>query len=383
MKIYKVFGLLVLGLFLSAEGIAQEGFNQKIQDTIDHYGAVGLAIVVVKDDEIIHKESFGYKDKALGKKLKQDDLFRIASISKSFTATALMQLVDEGVLSLEDDVSDLIGFKVRNPRYPDDPITLKMILSHTSSLNDDQGYFTLDTINPSESKGYKKSYNGYKSGSEYEYCNMNFNLAGAILEKQTKQRFDGYIKHKVLDPLEIYGGYDADSLDQSKFAKIYFPDEESDQMTPAPGAYQSIAEQKEDYKIGYSAPIYSPTGGMKISAEDLAEYMRMHMNYGAVQNQQLISEQSAKEMQSPVIQASEHASYGLAMRIAKDLIEDEKMVGHTGDAYGLYSAMFFEPEEKFGFIVVTNGVKVQEKAGEYNSLLKPVINLLYDEFIRE
>src|SRR5690625_2748340 len=111
--------------------------------------------------------------------------------------------------------------------------------------------------------------------------------------------------------------------------------------------------------------------------------MQMHMNYGTTQNQQLISKQSAKAMQTPVTKASEHASYGLAMRIAEDLINGEKMVGHTGDAYGLYSAMFFEPKEKFGFIVITNGVKKHNKVGEYNSLLKPIINLLYDEFIQD
>src|SRR5690625_5901070 len=79
-----------------------------------------------------------------------ESLFRIASISKSFTATALMQLVEQKKLSLQDDVSDLIGFEIRNPRYPNKVITLEMLLSHTSSLNDSEGYFSLDAIRSEE-----------------------------------------------------------------------------------------------------------------------------------------------------------------------------------------------------------------------------------------
>ena len=76
--------------------------------------------------------------------------FRIASISKSFSATSIMQLVEAKKLSLDDDVSKLVGFKVRNPRFPKTVITLRMILSHRSSINDSQGYFTLDAINPAK-----------------------------------------------------------------------------------------------------------------------------------------------------------------------------------------------------------------------------------------
>src|SRR5699024_9896559 len=137
----------------------------------------------VKDGKIVYEDNFGYSDLENKTPLKEGDLFRIASISKSFTSSSLMQLVEEGKLSLDDEVSDLIGFEIRNPKYPDTPITLKMILNHSSSLNDSQGYFTLNTINPDSTDTTQKSYNDYEPGTQYEYCNLNYNLAGTILEK--------------------------------------------------------------------------------------------------------------------------------------------------------------------------------------------------------
>ena len=81
---------------------------------------------------------------------------RDETISKSFSSTSIMQLVAAKKLNLDDDFSKLIGFQIRNPHFPDKVITLKMIMSHTSSLNDDQGYFNLDIVNPAKNKEWQK-----------------------------------------------------------------------------------------------------------------------------------------------------------------------------------------------------------------------------------
>lgn len=374
-----LFVLLMIGFCLSA--LAQ-GFNQKIHDTITKYGAVGLSTVVVKNNAVIYKESFGYQDLEKKIPLKPNHLFRIASISKSFTATAVLQLVENGKLALDDDISDLIGFKVRNPKFPGAPITLKMILSHTSSLNDHRGYFTLDSINPTKTKNWGKSYNNYEPGKGYDYGNINFNLAGAILEKYSNTRFDQSIFENVLQPLGLRAGYDVDALPKEKFAKLYYYDPKTDEMVESPDAYRSLKGRLTPYKIGYDAPLFSPTGGLKIAAEDLAKYMRMHLNYGTLNGQQLIRSEHAKLMQSRITKTADKSWYGLGLFNVENLIKNRTLIGHTGDAYGLYSALFFDPEEKFGFVVITNGSKITEN-GAYNSLLKPVINLLYEEFIKD
>ena len=89
-----------------------------LQQLIEETPAAGLAVVVVKNNKIIYQQNFGYKNLENKEPLTTESLFRIASISKSFTATALLQLVEQKRISLDDDVSNLIGFTVRNPAYP-------------------------------------------------------------------------------------------------------------------------------------------------------------------------------------------------------------------------------------------------------------------------
>lgn len=355
---------------------SKDNLDKELREIMRKYETVGLAVVVVKSGQIVYEENFGYKDLDLKIKLKKGDLFRIASISKSFTATGIMQLVEKGVLHLDDDVSQLIGFEVRNPYHPEIPITLKMLLSHTSSLNDSQKYSTLDIINPKRNAEWQGSYGTYRPGDEYKYCNLNYNLAGAILEKWANTQFDTYINEHILLPLGLNGGYDVDSLDNSKFVKLYRYNRAQKSYKYSSAAYSSVKDKKLHYKLGYSAPIFSPTGGLKISAHDLAKYMVMHMNKGEYNDIRIISLESSKLMQSPISKASDKAFYGLGIRLPNDFVEGVSLVGHTGSAYGLFSAMFFDPVQEIGIVIITNGSK-SIKTGNYNSLLKPVAELLY------
>lgn len=357
-------------------------FSQGIKLEVDRiakcYNAVGVAYVVVKDGKIIHSDAVGYNDLEVKTPLSAvDNLFRIASISKSFTATAWMQLVDAGEVSLDDDFGSLIGFPVRNPLFPNKVITLRMLLSHTSSISDKNGYFNLDAINPTKNPEWKKGYNAYEPGSQYEYCNLNFNMAGAALEQAVGVRFDNYIKKQILTPLKLKGGYCIDSLDNTAFAKIYEYDSKNQKFEVQPAAYAPRSEEIRNYTLGYTTPVFSPTGGLKISAEDLARYMIMHMNYGESNGVSLISKSSAKIMQTPV---NKDAGYGLALRENKTFVKGKTMVGHTGSAYGLYSAMFFEPQERFGVVVITNGCK-QVFEDDEPVLLEEVANYLYEHLI--
>ncbi|MCH5721172.1 beta-lactamase family protein [Niabella hibiscisoli] len=274
-------------------------------------------------------------------------------------------------------MSDLIGFEVLNPVYPQIPITLKMLLSHRSSLNDSRGYFALDSVNPSKTQNAAQCYNKYQPGSRYQYCNLNFNMVGTIIERVSGERFDQYVKRHILDPLELHGGYCIDSLDKKLFATLYEYDMSKESFTAAPDAYNPRREQIGDYIMGYSTPVFSPTGGMKISAGDLARYMMMHMNGGKGNGKRIIPEKYAKLMRQPL---SEEEGYGLALTNVSDLIKGVHLTGHTGSAYGLYSAMFFNPKEKFGFVVITNGCKPGQTKGITN-LLADCVNLLYQEFV--
>ena len=372
---------LIAALLLSGCHSAEKEFEKDMGAYLAEIEAAGVTCAVVKDNKVIYHHNFGVKDLATKEPVDDQTLWRIASISKSFTATSLLQQVEQGKLSLKDDVSDLLGFTVRNPKYPDIPITLEMLLSHTSSINDSQGYWTtIDIINPDINTSAGACYNDYAPGSGgYEYCNLNLNLAGTILERVSGERFDQYVVNHVLRPLGLYGGYCVDSLDKSRFAHLYSWDADNQKFVDNyDEAYAPRSEKVANYTMGHDALIFSPTGGMKISGLDLARYMTMHMNYGTTPDGvRIISEESSRNMQTP---RSEPEHYGLNLWLADDYVPGITLVGHTGGAYGLSSAMFFHPEDKYGFVIICSGSHDAE--GTHN-VLHQGIQRMYKYFIAE
>ena len=371
-------GVVTAMLLLPNTSIAQENKAEvAIHQIMKENPVMGLSVAVVKNNKIIYTQSFGLKDAETNTPLNNENIFRIASISKSFSATAIMQLVEAKKLSLDQDVSELVGFKVRNPKFPETVITLRLMLSHLSSINDSQGYFSLDSINPATSANWEKCYNNYEPGKGYVYCNLNFNMIGTIIEKVSGERFDAYIQNHILKPLQLYGGYYVNELDKSKFATIYEYQPNTAKFVVSPNAYAPRTTEVAAYQMGYSTPIFSPTGGMKISAQDLATYMMMHANYGKYNGVRIISKKSSKLMQTAV---SDIEPYGFALETPGTIIHGNRMIGHTGSAYGLFSAMFFNPQKKYGIVVISNGCHPGETSG-YNNVIRKTVNALYENLI--
>ena len=360
----------------------KKNINAQIEQIMKQLNTVGLGVAAVSNGKIIYANSWGYKDLENKKMLRNDDIFRIASISKSFTATSIMQLIEQGKMSLDEDISDLVGFKVRNPKYPDVKITVKMMLSHTSSINDSQGYFTLDGINPAKSKDYAKAFNDYCPGEGYEYCNLNYNTLGTVLEKISGERFDQYIVNHILKPLKVYGGYWVASLDKSKFVNLYEWNYKTNKYEVQPEAYDPRTKQIAAYKMGESTPIFSPTGGMKLSPTGLATVMMMHIGLGTSNGVKIISKESSLAMQTPVFGPDDDRDqYGFALRKGDDLLDGYTMIGHTGGAYGVFTSMFWNEDRTFGFVVMTNGCS-EKRDHNFLSIHRMVDKCLYDNLIK-
>lgn len=365
MKTKQIILALVAGAMLvtSCSSPTEKRIDAAIQEVMQQYDCVGVTAVVLKDGEVIYDKAFGYKDLDTKEPLSTSHMMRIASISKSFTATGLMKQVEKGIISLDDDISDLIGFQIRNPHHPEVPITLRMVLSHTASIRDQENYSTLDHLNPAISGDCMASFYEYKPGEGYNYSNLGLNLAGTILEKVTNVRFDQYVRDSIILPLGLEGGHNIDVLDSSRIASLY--NYRNGAYVKAP-AYGSVAHRLDNYTMGYSAPMFSPTGGVKISTQDLAQYMKMHMNYGELNGVRMISEESAKTMQTPVWMIQNihqwEEQYGLCLKEFVNLIDNQKYntpgnypIGHTGDAYGLRSIIIWSPIEGWGIAAMTNG----------------------------
>lgn len=350
-------------------------FQSNIRNMMDSLNVVGLSLAVVKDNKIVYTHAFGHKDLNTLQPLTTSTIFRITSISKSFVATAIMTLVDAGKLTLDTDASTLLNFPLRNPNHPDDPITVGMLLSHTSSINDSEGYYiSYDCINPVTNPNWRKCYNTYAPGTGYEYCNLNFNLLGIIIEKLSGERFDHYVERHILNPLEITGSFCVNSVDRDRCAMLYAGD--GKQFEAQPQAYK-IIDNLDDYQMEVTTVRMSPAGGMKITAPDLAKYMLMHMNYGKspINSKRIISQSSAKAMQADHTPTAEH--YGLALEKTDEYVNGVKLTGHTGGAYGLTSAMFFNPDKHYGFVVICNGSR------RGHQVLIDSQSIMYRHFIAE
>lgn len=354
--------------------------EKDISSTMMKYGCIGMAVAVVKNNTIIYNQSFGNKSREGSIPLGTGDLFRIASVSKTFVATAIMQLVEKRLLSLDDDVNKYLDFNIQNPQYPEIPITIKMLLCHRSSINDTQGWIkkSFDNINPTRNPQYNLCYNNYSPGEGYSYCNLNYELLGAVIEKVTKKRFDRYIDDNIVKPLGIKGGFNIEELDSSLFVKSYKFDIDSDSLCYVDYTYKLQNNKLQSYLLGYNTSFFSPASGMIISTGDLAHYMIMHMNYGKIPNSNIhiINEDSEQKMWE--VQTKEK-QYALSFKHYTWIIKGEDLIGQTGGLFGIHTAMIFHPKKKYGFVIFCNGCN--SKAADGHELNFEVIKYLYNRYI--
>ena len=381
-RLFKTFFVAAAAFFAVAcnQASVQDIAREELETIMANHQAVGLAVVAVKDGAVVYSNTLGYKDKEAGTPWEENDVLRIASISKSFTATGIMQLVEQGKLDLDADASEIMGFEIRNPKYQDTPITVRMLLSHISSMSDANGYFTFDNLNRTTSPTWEKAWNGYEPGSKYQYCNLGYNTLGAIIEKVSGERFDQYIANHILKPLGVYANHNVHELDSARFVNIYRFNRKDSTQTRS-DAYPSIAAALVNYTMGYSTATFSPTGGLKISAADLAKVMLMHMNQGTLNGVKILDSTSCALMQSEITATNyEGERYGMALLRTNDLLAGHRLVGHDGLALGAHTAMFWHPEKKFGFVVMTNGCS-DKTSKVFPDIVCDAVECMYRNFI--
>jgi CubicO group peptidase (beta-lactamase class C family) len=354
--------------------------NDEIESIRKKYKNIGLSVVVVKDNRVVYSEVFGYNpdanDPIKGVPIRKNDLFYIASISKTFVGTAIMQLVEEGKLSIEDDVNRYLGFSLRNPNFPDTPITIRMLLSHRSSLKKGADYDDFDKINPEKADDLYAFFNDYPPGKKTDYSNLGFVILGAVVESVSGMRFDDYVQKHILKPLRLHGGYDVSRLERSKL--VYPCRYRDDHFVVQKKAYASVDKKAHHYILGYCTPMLNPAGGLKISATDLAKYMMMHINKGKFRWRKRVV---AKESEEQMWKGQNKTTYGLSFVHFLKVIPGEDLVGMNGANYGIHSSMYFHPEKKYGFVVICNGCNSKTYAD--SGLNNEIIRMLYNSIIKE
>ena len=374
---------------------ATRKLDAALADMIGGYGekVPGLAVIVYKNGREVYRNMMGNRflsprNKNWNLPVTSESRFRVASISKIFTATGYMKLVEEGKINLDEDVSRYLGFTLRNPSYPNRIITSWMLLSHTSSLRD---YPTPYVPFKSNVKSFFTSADcwtrGKAPGSYFSYCNLNFVLLATIMEKVSGQRFDKYITKNVLKPLDIKGSFnlrDFSSSDLQKMGTLYRKTKGESgryyaQIDDRPIDLPS-ASLLSSYRPGTNAGIFSPQGGLRISPEELAHMLQMLMNQGSYKGREVLKPATVQLMEKQVwkydpltpngdIENSCIESYGLPLeyfsgngstRPAPNR-PDFDLVGHLGEAYGFIGGLMWQPGTKNGFLFLQNGFATDYK----------------------
>jgi len=365
--------LIILGVPCAAQYNARD-IHDRILGIMRQYDAVGLSVVVVKDKKILFSDTFGYNPNYNNVEkrdpIKNNGIYYIASISKTFVGTAIMQLVEKGLISLDSDVNKYLNFRVENPYYPQVPITVRMLLSHHSSIKKGAPYNSFDKIASKNIDDVKQCFNNSKPGTDYSYSNLGYAILGAVIENVSGLRFDDYIERHIISPMGLYGSYNVSKIDSNLFVKSYRYNKSKGRYIKQYDTYSQNLPSV-GYVKGYSTPSLRPAGGVMISARDLAKYMMMHMNNGLAANgRRIISENSEMLLRDKTI----HNLY-----YTKAYIPNVRLVGMNGGARGMHTEMFFSPDKDYGFVILCNGCN--STGSSDSGLNKLVMRELYNTFI--
>ena len=383
----KALFLLTFLLFFTSHILSQT-LEEAFADIAASNDMMGGSLVVYCEDGIIAEVTVGMADFARGIPITIDTKYRIASISKTVTAIAVMQLVEQGLLSLDDSLRSVLGYSVVNPFFPDSVITIDMLLSHRSSIIDGSTYadFLGATVNdnpiPSLSElltptgGYYSSsqFNTIEPGTYFNYSNVNFVILGTVVEQISGLRFDAYVKQFISDPLELDASFNVnDLLNIDQVAVLYR--KPGGVWTPQQDNFLGVQPEftnLEGYIPGTNGGRFGPQGGFRSSAKDLAKLFLLLMNQGSFEGVTLLSPESCEALlaeQWTFDGSNGNTLGGLFLSWGRGvhritatpgadiaLPNSDAMVGHAGEAYGLVSDAFFDAERKAGFIFLTNGV---------------------------
>lgn len=387
-----------------------------------------LSVVAVRDGAVVYHRQFGFRridgdDPRRSLPADGDTLYRIASISKLITSIGVMRLVEDGLLDLDADVSAYLGFQLRNPHFPEVPITLRMLMSHTSSLRDNGGYYwdystglaLRDALVPGgRAFGQGRMWAAdAPPGAYFHYANLPWGVIGAAMERVTGERFDRLMRRLVLDPLNLSGGFSPADLPPEQvrnIATLYRKRPAGDDEAGWNPAGRWIAQTDDfgdrppapragdDYVPGANGTLFGPQGNCRLSADGLGRVMRMLMNGGELDGRRVLSAESVDLMLAEQwrfdgrngnaggeftnADVAAMNAWGLGVQRFLDISRGQgkgdrlvepggfAAVGHMGDAYGLTSAMVFDRERKIGLIFLVGGVGFDptKTPGKYSAM---------------
>jgi len=384
---------LISNIFAAADSRAAPGPQASVKIVFDRAGTVSV-------------QTEGLADRTTGRALSADDPVRIASISKLVVGLGVMRLVESGVLDLDRDVSAWLGWPLRHPQYRDVPITLRLLLSHRSSITDAAGYVIPYDAALKDKLDDPKAWDAeHGPGTFFRYTNLNFPVVASVMERATGERFDRLMQRLVLEPLGVTACFNWASCPPASLSRAVVlydadgtvqADELQGQPPRCPVAPSADGQCDLDrWQAGRNGAMFSPQGGLRISANDLARIGRLLLNDGAQGAGRFLRKESIRLLTTPVwtydgrngetFEAETgdpggafFCRYGLAVQTLAtegpncrdDPFGDaQPRIGHAGEAYGLVSGLWIDRQAKRGVAYFIVGGDLQRK-GEHSAFYK-------------
>lgn len=349
------FAFLMLGcIAVNAQIITPARIDSLVERTLKTFDVPGIAVAVVKDNQIILAKGYGVRSLNTKQKVDENTLFGIASNSKAFTAAALGILIDEKKLTWEDKVIDYIPeFRLYNP-YVTEEFTIRDLLTHRSGLGLGAGdlmifpgknnFTTKDIIH---NLRYLKPVSGFRT--KYDYDNLLYIVAGEVVARVSGMSWEKFIETRIMLPLGM-------TRSAASYSRLKDSSNVIDPHAPVNGKVQVIGR---DLNASLNA-----AGGIYSNITDMSKWIMMQMNngkYGDGLDKVLFSSDVHRAMWAPqtIIQVGDSttyhthfAAYGLGWSLSD--VMGYKQVSHTGGLAGIVTQVTLIPELKLGILVFTN-----------------------------
>jgi CubicO group peptidase (beta-lactamase class C family) len=328
----------------------------------------------------------GLADPATGRLVTPDDPVRIASISKLAVAIGVMRLVEQGKLDLDADASATLGWQLRNPAFPGQPITLAQLLSHTSSVRDHDDQYAIPLggslravmADPNSWDPAHAPASGY-----FNYSNLNFPIVASVMEAATGERFDLLMKRLVIDPMGLAACFNWPTCGDERVGRAVVLTQDGKPIRDDLGGKRPTcpvfvtegdACDLGRWRAGDNGALFAPQGGLRISARDLARIGRMLLNQGTIGGTRILTRESVALLLQPRWRFdgsngnTDHGFYcryglatqQLATRQAGCADDPEgkgrHWVGHAGEAYGLRSGLWIDRAKGVGVAYFVTGL---------------------------
>jgi CubicO group peptidase (beta-lactamase class C family) len=307
----------------------------------------GVVISIVKDGKVIFAKGYGYSDVAKKTPVSAENtLFRPGSISKLFTWTSVMQLVEQGKLDLDRDVNDYLDFKIP-ATYPK-PITLRNIMTHTPGFEETvQELFVNDAKDLKPFGQYVKEHlpeRIFPPGTTPAYSNYATTVAGYIVQRVSGQDYFDYIDEHILKPL---------NMSHSTFRQP-LPEALKPMMS---NGYVVASQPAKNFEYVEAAP----AGSSSVSAMDMTHFMMAHLQDGQYEGKQILKPETAKLMHSRQFE-NLPAMNGMCLGFYEETRNGHRIFGHGGDTQYFHSDLHLVPNVQLGFFISYNSAGKSESS---------------------